>query len=618
MTLVRPDDWRPQGVDEFEPNAWEALRETRHSVCLTAGAGAGKTEFLAQKAAYLLQTGLCPAPKRILAISFKRDAAQNLALRVQKRCPPLQSRRFNSMTFDAFTKHLLDQFRSAIPAPYAPPRSYRIVFPTRRDFDAFLRRSSSGLNVQQMQTLVARTSLPISEAELSEPRRAVLDAYWTEQYENYEEALLSFPMINRLAEFLVTTNPQVKKALQLTFPFVFIDEFQDTTFAQFGLTKTAFSGSDAIFTVVGDDKQSIMGWADAIPDPFGQFTTEFNAKPFSLVLNWRSHEELVAIQRVIANVIDPATVPVQARGTRTVSGEVSAIWNFEDREQEAGQLAAWIRSEIDAGTIAPHDVAILVRMNANAVEKELQPAFSELDLIIRNLARNVGSIAIQDLLGEEFTSVLFPILRSGASARAPQAWADAQTSLRFLHALSDDDDTGQQRLQLSLQRFTRDLRQFMHNNLPAAESAHELVARALAFVTEDLLRQAFPAYGRDADFQRVREGFKTLLAECTELSDSWSETLDRFEGLGQVSLMTVHKSKGLEFHTMIFFGLDNKTWRSLAPDRPEELNSFFVAFTRAEQRAFFTSCAERGNTIDWIDEVLVPAGVRHFSGTDIV
>jgi superfamily I DNA/RNA helicase len=618
MTLVRPDDWRPQGVEELEPKAWEALRETGRSVCVTAGAGAGKTEFLAQKAAYLLQTGICPAPKRILAISFKRDAAQNLALRVQKRCPPLQSRRFNSMTFDAFNKHLLDQFRPAIPAPYAPPRSYRIVFPARRDFEEFLRRSSGGLNARQMERLVARTPLPILEAELSEPRRVLLDAYWTEQYEYYDEALLSFPMINRLAEFLIRTNPQVKKALQLTYRFVFIDEFQDTTFAQFGLVKTAFSGSDAIFTAVGDDKQRIMGWADAMPDAFDQFTAEFDAKPFSLVLNCRSHEELVAIQRVIAHAIDPKTVPVHARGTRTVHGEISAIWDFEDREQEATQLAAWIRAEIDAGTIAPHDVAILVRMNANIVEEELQPAFSDLDLIIRNVARNVGSIAIQDLLSEDFTSILFPILRLGASGRDPKAWTDAQASLRLLHALSDDDDTGQQRLQLSLQQFTRDFRQFMRDNPPQTDSAREIAARALAFVREDLLRQAFPAYGRDADFQRVREGFDILLAECTELSDSWPETLDRFEGLGQVSLMTVHKSKSLEFHTMIFFGLDNNTWWSLVPDRSEELNSFFVAFTRAEQRAFFTSCAERGNTIDWIDEVLVPAGVKHIPGADIV
>lgn len=126
---VPSEDWQPQGVDKLEPRAWDALRETAQSVCVTAGAGAGKTEFLAQKAAYLLQTGLCPEPKRILAISFKRDAAQNLAARVGQRCPANQTRRFHSMTFDAFTKHMLDHFRLAIPDAYRPRPTTASPFP---------------------------------------------------------------------------------------------------------------------------------------------------------------------------------------------------------------------------------------------------------------------------------------------------------------------------------------------------------------------------------------------------------------------------------------------------------------------------------------------------------
>ena len=102
------------------------------------GAGAGKTEFLAQKAAYLLQTGLCPAPKRILAISFKRDAAWNLADRVSQRCTPAQARRFNSFTFDGFAKNLLDRFLAAVPERYRPPHSYRIVFPPKAPATAVL------------------------------------------------------------------------------------------------------------------------------------------------------------------------------------------------------------------------------------------------------------------------------------------------------------------------------------------------------------------------------------------------------------------------------------------------------------------------------------------------
>ena len=120
MSFVTPEKWVPKGVDALEAAAWTALRTTDDSVCVVASAGAGKTEFLAQKAAYLLETGLSPPPKRILAISFKRDAAKTLGERVRKRCDPKKARRFDSMTFDAFTKNLVDRFGPAIPPPHRP------------------------------------------------------------------------------------------------------------------------------------------------------------------------------------------------------------------------------------------------------------------------------------------------------------------------------------------------------------------------------------------------------------------------------------------------------------------------------------------------------------------
>jgi superfamily I DNA/RNA helicase len=80
---VRPHDWAPIDVDELEANAIVAVRSTDNRSVI-AGPGAGKTELLAQRAAYLLQTGVSPAPCRILAISFKRDAAVNLAKRVRR------------------------------------------------------------------------------------------------------------------------------------------------------------------------------------------------------------------------------------------------------------------------------------------------------------------------------------------------------------------------------------------------------------------------------------------------------------------------------------------------------------------------------------------------------
>lgn len=617
MTRVRPQDWTPQGVADLEPRAWQALRQTERSVLVTAGAGAGKTEFLAQKAAYLLQTGLCPAPKRILAISFKRDAARNLAERVAKRCPAEQARRFNSYTFDAFAKSLVDRFRSAIPDTYRPPADYKIVFPRRQDYADFLdRHEFRGVNVDRFEREITKTRLPVAN-EGADLQRAVAE-YWQEPYQDGDDVPLSFAMINRLVELLIRRNPSILKALHMTYPVVFLDEFQDTTFAQFQLLRTAFRDSGAIFTAVGDDKQRIMVWAGAMPDAFAQFEQHFGADRISLISNWRSHRDLVQIQHVIASRIDPNVEEPQARADRLVDGDVAAIWEFASQEEESECLAEWIGREVDAGNVEPHDVAILVRMRADEVEAQLSPAFAERSLRLRNVARNVGDIAIQDLLGEDLSQILLRLLRLGAASRSPDNWNAALRDLYFLEAIDFTDEASQQGVQQRLQTFVREMRRTLKRLDPVPESAAEAAQAALDFIGSQVIRQVFPSYQRQPDFDRVWNGFTLLLQESLQDAETWSVALDEFEGLGQIALMTIHKSKGLEFHTMIFYGLDSQTWWSLKPDRAEELNSFFVALTRAKQRAFFTLCTARGQPVAWIENLLAPAGVRRIDSTELL
>lgn len=615
---VGRNDWVPQGVGGLESRAWEALLENGSSVLVTAGAGAGKTEFLAQKATYLLQTGVCPAPKRILAISFKKDAASNLAERVERRCPRDQARRFDSMTFDAFTKGLLDRFRPSLPEPFNAAGTYQIVNPFRRDFEDFLERHGyNGVIPQQLERRVALTDLPIDLSKDSEVRRALAD-YWHEQFFGGEEISLSFPMINRLVKLLLQENSYIRRALQATYPIVFIDEYQDTTYAQYDMLLEAFDGSDAVFTAVGDDKQRIMGWAGAMDDAFAQFEDDFNARRISLLSNWRSHEDLVRIQHEIARRIDGDVEEVQAQGAREIEGEISAIWQFRSTDDENNYLAEWVSREIQLGRVEPHDVAILIRMRADQVEGEIGPAFASRGLRLRNAARLVGEIQIQDLLGEELTGIFVPLLRLGATDRSPENWALAQQNCLFLEAADPDNDLTQERLLVKLEVFVRQLREELARRQPAPDSAKVIAEMLLEFVGPSALRQSFPSYQRERDFVRVWSGFVSLLKECAEHSSSWTEALDEFEGIGQVALMTVHKSKGLEFHTMIFYGLDNQTWWSLTPQRGEELNTFFVAFTRAKQRAFFSQCIERGRAIGWIQKLLAPAGVETIDGTTIL
>lgn len=79
----------------------------------------------------------------------------------------------------------------------------------------------------------------------------------------------------------------------------------------------------------------------------------------------------------------------------------------------------------------------------------------------------------------------------------------------------------------------------------------------------------------------------------------------------QVRLMTIHKSKGLEFHTVIFLGLHRNSFWGFRRNAAEETNAFFVALSRARERVYFTRAREGGNvrTIQALTDLLQDAGV---------
>ena len=118
------EQWIPVGVPALEPAADVVVRSQANHL-VVAGPGAGKTELLAQRASFLLETGRCPNPRRILAISFKRDAAKNLQDRVRARCGE-RADRFDSLTLDAFAKRLVDRFLPAIEQDWRPHPQYQV------------------------------------------------------------------------------------------------------------------------------------------------------------------------------------------------------------------------------------------------------------------------------------------------------------------------------------------------------------------------------------------------------------------------------------------------------------------------------------------------------------
>lgn len=621
---VRPDDWRPIGVDELEANAIKVVRSTNNRSVI-AGPGAGKTELLAQRAAYLVQTGTAPPPRRILAISFKRDAATNLAARVRQRCHRSHAARLDSFTFDAFAKGLVDRFGQALPDRWRPRPDYEIMPTNDALYRGFLQQQVGAPpkdvgTYADIQALTVKaferkhllgSPLPIEGWPEPTPAQWAADRFWQSALHG-KKTRLSFPMIGRLTELLLRVNPMARDALRLTYSHLFMDEFQDTTQVQYDLVKTIFLGSDSVVTAVGDNKQQIMRWAMAMEDPFGAFEADFGARRTPLFNNYRSSPDLVRIQHVLAQALDDQAVAPVSKTTTTIAGDSCAIWDFSTPEKEAEELATFVKAEMRAHDLAPRDFVLLVRQKAGDYAAVLEPAFRTAGLPLRNEAGTIGAVMLQELLAEEASDLLMCVLRLAMTPRAGRHWSASQDALAGLHGIAPDDETSQARLARDLDEFTMALHRDHPSPLQDASGTRRLVDRILDFIGKDRLMAAHPAYAQGDWFAKVTDAAARHLHACSMGAVDWTAALDAYEGLHAVPLMTIHKSKGLEYHTVIFVGLDDGAWWSFAGDQIEGTAGFFVAFTRAKQRVVFTYCARRGTRtkIATLYQLLSDAGVQ--------
>lgn len=622
---VRSDQWAPIGVDALESNAMTVVRSTDNRSVI-AGPGAGKTELLAQRAAFLLQTGTSPRPRRILAISFKRDAATNLAARVGKRCHRSHAGRLDSMTFDAFAKGLVDRFGQALPKRWRPRPDYEIMFPTEALYRGFLSQDVGAPPpivgcYGDLQAIASKTfehslllgkPLPESGWLIPTVGQWAADRFWQSSLHEGMKTRLSFPMIGRLAELLLRVNPMARDALRLTYSHVFMDEFQDTTQIQYDLVRTIFIGTDTVITAVGDNKQQIMRWAMAMDDPFAAFNADFGAKPTPLYNNYRSSPELVRIQHILAQALDAHAVEPVSKTTGTIAGESCAIWDFSTPEVEADRLAAFVSSEMKTHGLGPRDFAILVRQRAADYTAVLEPAFQAAEIPLRNEAGSVGAMMLQELLTEEASQLAVQLLRLSMTKRAGRYWSAGQHALAALHGISIEDEAGYARLARQLDTFALEMAA-AYPAPPASQSECLLVTEKLIdFIGRKRLIAVHPAYAQGGWLAKVIEAIAAHLAACAKNGADWIEVLDIYEGINAIPLMTIHKSKGLEYHSVMFVGLDDGAWWSFAGDQIEATAGFFVAFTRAKQRVAFTYCSQRGRRtkIATLYGLLEKAGVQ--------
>jgi superfamily I DNA/RNA helicase len=256
--MITPDQWTPAGGIDLEPNADTAVREPIRNVAVTAGPGAGKTELLAQRADFSLRTGACRYPQRILAISFKVDAARNLQRRVTERCGPDLAARLDSHTFHGFAKRLIDRNRGVLTGTDALDPDYTV-------------------------------------ATVRVQHRSI----------TYDDFL-------PLALTIIEQAPTVRAAIRQTYTHVFLDEFQDCTANQYALIRLLFAGCDARLTAVGDTKQRIMRFAGALEGIYARYAADFDAEALDLYQNYRSEPALRRMQNRMVAVMEPVAAVPQA------------------------------------------------------------------------------------------------------------------------------------------------------------------------------------------------------------------------------------------------------------------------------------------------------------------
>lgn len=526
--MMRVDRWTPSDNLKLEPNALVAATEVDRNLALTAGPGAGKTEMLAQRADFLLRTGTCRYPKRILAISFKVDASQNLKGRVRKRCGFELAGRFDSHTFHAFAKRLIDRFRLVLTGTDALDADYTI-----------------GQRRVQRQSITFQDMVP-------------------------------------LAVTIVESSDIARNAIRQTYSHVFLDEFQDCTEEQYALITACFLGSGAKLVAVGDTKQRIMGWAGALEGIFETYADDFEAEPLNLYQNFRSAPRLRRMQNAMVRVMDPPAALDDAE-LPGEDGEIEVL-HFKNATEEASYLADAIDNWIEKEAIEPSEIAVLVSKQQNLYCQELRAALQERKVPFREEDQ------AQDFASEPVVRLVTDFLLVVSGSAQPEAFRRLLEAVVYSEGLDDEQEY---RARSRWDRFVADIRQQIATGQlnPGDRAAMaKLVQELVDVIGRDAIVAFSADYAQGNRLDHLIEGTVARISDLVEDGTDLSAALAAFSADRAVRIMSIHKSKGLEFHTVIVMGVEQETfWGKVE----EERAAYFVGISRAKQRLVLTVCDHR-------------------------
>lgn len=588
MKIVNENNWKTVGNITLEKNALDAIKCEKNTLVI-AGPGAGKTELLAQKACYLFETNLCRAPQKILAISFKKDSAENLKERVLKRYGEEIKDRFISLTYDAFFKSIVDHFIYSLPVNCRPNINY-VIADDNMINEAFKKAANKDISLDR--STIKNKNKKINSVTLPLDENSLEGKVWNYLLKGFDnnEAAITFSMITKLATYIVDTNPMIKRAIQATYSYVFLDEFQDTTELQYLFLKSCFKDSKSIITAVGDYKQRIMVWAGALKTVFDDFRSDFNADDFNLIMNYRSAPRLVSLQKAMYGILNESQSYVGTSDKWNDDDGCVKLLMSKNELQESQNVVESIKENISDG-MDLKDICILCKQKIKDYTSQII-----IDLQKEGIrARDEGEY--QEQLSEPIVNLILNFLKLSVNRKSPDEWINLE--IEYIAIMGETDENQDDLYRDCIDKLDCKLKEInKYLKLPLdINKFNYMIDNIIDFFNIDRIKARYITYKQGDYFNETITKFKNLFWEEYKYAElNMIKAIEGFRGLYSIPIMTIHKSKGLEYSAVYFIGLEDDAFWNYNNQQEEDRCAFFVAISRAKKFLMFTFCEQRKNT----------------------
>lgn len=611
---------------QLNPAQQQALELTQGQVLVLAGAGSGKTRVITEKIARLIEKKLYE-PKRIFAVTFTNKAAKEMQQRLSDRLGET-GRGVQVSTFHTLGLEICRREYKAL--------GIRHSFSLFDDADTMqlLRELSRDHEVDGDRIKLARHQISLAKNRLQTPDMLLLaatnedEAFVARLYASYQESLqaysaLDFDDLIARVVWLFQQEPDIKQRWKQRVGYLLVDEYQDTNPVQYELMKQLL-GTQGHVTCVGDDDQSIYAWRGAAPEILRQLQSDYpQLHVVKLEQNYRSSQRILqSANQLISN--NPHLFDKTLWSDKG-HGEQLRILSCPDENTEAERVVSELLVHKIKNQVHWRDYAVLYRSNhqARLIERALRE--QEIPYSISGGQSFFDRVEIKDILAylrlldnPDDDAAFLRVANTPKRDIGPQTLAKLSDYAkgRGVSLLTACNEFGltqvlPERATVQLQRFA----EFLDRWRPEL-GGMELPAQLTQFLS-DLQYEVWLMESADNPKKAARqwEAVLDLLAwigRMVEKNDgAWQladivrhlmliNTLERQneeQNHDQVSLMTLHAAKGLEFGHVYLIGMEEGILphqNSIDSETVEEERRLaYVGITRAQRSLTMTYARTR-------------------------